>query len=185
MLTSMKFARGIILVFVLSAGCIREDAQVKDRTTSENFSLTSKGFKQGDMIPSKYTCDGKDVSPPLSWGIVPDGTKTLTLIVDDPDAPGGIFTHWVLFNLPATVTNLPEGVPRLDRLDGGGIQGKNDFGGKGYNGPCPPKRHTYRFILYALDTELTLKPGATRENVLKAMEGHILARAELDGKYGK
>ena len=152
---------------------------------TEKFSLNSKGFKQGDMIPSKYTCDGEDVSPPLSWGIVPDGTKTLALIMDDPDAPGGIFTHWVIFNLPATVTNLPEGVPRLDRLDGGGIQGKNDFGRKGYGGPCPPKRHTYRFILYALDTELTLKPGATRENVLKAMEGHILARAELDGKYGK
>jgi phosphatidylethanolamine-binding protein (PEBP) family uncharacterized protein len=118
MLTSMKVARGIILVFVLSAGCIRDNAQVKDRTISENFSLISKGFKQRDMIPSKYTCDGEDVSPPLSWGIVPDGTKTLTLIVDDPDAPGGIFTHWVLFNLPATVTNLTEAVPRLDRLDG-------------------------------------------------------------------
>lgn len=118
MLTSMKFARGIILVFVLSAGCIREDAQVKNRTTSENFSLTSKGFKQGDTIPSKYTCDGEDVSPPLSWGRVPVATKTLALIVDDPDAPGGIFTDWVLFNLPAAVTHLPEGVPRLDRLDG-------------------------------------------------------------------
>ncbi|MDD5614834.1 MAG: YbhB/YbcL family Raf kinase inhibitor-like protein [Candidatus Methanoperedens sp.] len=184
MLTAMKVARGIILVFVLSAGCIREDAQVKDRTIS-NFSLTSKAFKQGDMIPSKYTCDGEDVSPPLSWGIVSDGTKTLTLIVDDPDAPRGIFTHWVLFNLPAAVTNLPEGVPRLDRLDSWGIQGKNDFGRKGYGGPCPPKRHTYRFILYALDIELNLKPGATRQEVLKAMEGHILARAELDGKYGK
>ncbi len=184
MLTAMKFARGIILVFVLSAGCIRDDAQVKDRTIS-NFSLTSKVFRQGEMIPSKYTCDGEDVSPPLSWGVVPDGTKTLALIVDDPDAPGGIFTHWVLFNLSVTITSLPEGVPRLDRLDNGGSQGKNDFGRKGYGGPCPPKRHTYRFILYALDTELTLKPGATRENVLKAMEGHILARAELDGKYGK
>ena len=152
---------------------------------TENFSLTSKVFKQGDMIPSKYTCDGEDVSPPLSWGNVPGGTKTLALIVDDPDAPGGIFTHWVLFNLPVTLTSLPEGVPGLDRLDNGGTQGKNNFGRKGYGGPCPPKRHTYRFILYALDTELTLKPGATRENVLKAMEGHILTRAELDGKYGK
>lgn len=184
MLTTMKFTSGIILVFVLSAGCIREDAQIKDKTIS-NFSLTSKVFKQGDMIPLKYTCDGEDVSPSLSWGNVPDGTKTLALIMDDPDAPGGIFTHWVLFNLPATIMNLPEGVQRLDMLDNGGIQGKNDFGRKGYGGPCPPKRHTYRFILYALDTELSLKPGANRENVLKAMEGHILARAELDGKYGK
>ena len=152
---------------------------------TENFSLTSKGFKHGDMIPSKYTCDGDDVSPSLLWGNVPGGTKTLALIMDDPDATGGIFTHWVLFNLPVTVISLPEGVPRLDRLDNGGIQGKNDFGRKGYGGPCPPKRHTYRFILYALDTDLKLGPGATRENVLKAMEGHILARAELDGKYGR
>jgi len=184
MRTTMKFARGLILVFVLSTGGVREDAQVKDKTIS-NFSLTSKGFKQGDMIPLKYTCDGEDVSPPLSWGNVPGGTKTLALIMDDPDAPGGIFTHWVLFNLPVTITSLPEGVPRLDRLDNWSIQGNNDFGRKGYGGPCPPKRHTYRFILYALDTELTLRPGATRENVLKAMKGHILARAELDGKYGK
>ncbi len=156
---------------------------VKKRAIGD-FSLTSKGFSQGDMIPSKYTCDGEDVSPQLSWGKVPEGAKTLALIVDDPDAPRGIFTHWVLFNIPPGAAGLPEGVPKMERLAGGGIQGKNDFGEKGYNGPCPPKRHTYRFILYALDAELNLKPGASRQEVLKSMEGHIVAKAELDGKYG-
>ncbi len=150
----------------------------------DKFSLTSSGFKQGDSIPSKYTCDGEDVSPQLSWGTTPAGTKTIALIVDDPDASGGIFTHWVLFNLPSNKTGLPEGVPKLDKLGGGSIQGKNDFGRNGYNGPCPPKRHTYRFIVYALDVDLNLKPGATRQEVLKAMEGHVLVKTELDGKYG-
>ncbi len=152
--------------------------------TFENFSLTSNGFKQGGMIPSKYTCDGNDLSPQLSWGKAPEGTKSLALIVDDPDAPRGIFTHWVLFNMLSTTSGLPEGLPKQERLDKGGIQGKNDFGRIGYNGPCPPKLHTYRFILYALNVELNLKPGASRQEVLKAMEGHILAKAELDGKYG-
>jgi len=182
-MTTMKLSPGLLLVFVSSAGCIGEKSQVQDRT--EKFSLTSQGFQNGGTIPAKYTCDGKDISPPLSWGTVPDGAKSLALIVDDPDAPGGIFTHWVLFNLPATTRSLPEGVPKLDRLDGGGIQGMNNFDKKGYNGPCPPKLHTYRFILYALDFELDLKPGVTRQEVHKAMEGHVLAKAELDGKYGR
>ncbi len=182
-MTPMKLSRGLLLIFVLSAGCIGEKSPNRDRT--EKFSLTSQVFQQGGTIPAKYTCDGKDVSPPLSWEMVPDGAKSLALIVDDPDAPGGIFTHWVLFNLPAASRSLPEGVPKLDRLDGGGIQGKNDFGKKGYNGPCPPRLHTYRFILYTLDSELNLKPGASRQEVLKAMEGHVLAKAELDGKYGR
>jgi Raf kinase inhibitor-like YbhB/YbcL family protein len=205
MINALKFVKGIILFFILIAGCIREDPQVRNTsavkdmttqeiiaqrtavagTTPEKFSLTSSGFKQGDSIPSKYTCDGEDVSPQLSWGTALDGTKTIALIVDDPDAPRGIFTHWVLFNLPANKTGLPEGLPKIDRLDGGGIQGKNDFGKIGYNGPCPPKRHTYRFIVYALDVELNLKPGAARQEVLKAIEGHVLSKTELDGKYGK
>lgn len=205
MINALKFVSGIILLFVLIAGCIREDSQARDTsdvknmtkqeiisertavdgTTPEKFSLTSSGFKQGDSIPSKYTCDGEDVSPQLFWGTAPYSTKTIALIVDDPDAPAGIFTHWVLFNLPDNKTGLPEGVPKIDRLVGGGIQGKNDFGRIGYNGPCPPNRHTYRFIVYALDVELKLNPGAARQEVLKAMEGHVLSKTELDGKYGK
>ncbi len=202
MINVMKLVNGIILFFALSAGCIREDPQSQNRNasgrnmttpeiieqrtgTTGNFSLTSPVFKKGDLIPSKYTCDGKDVSPQLFWGTAPDGTKTITLIVDDPDARAGVFAHWVLFNLPANKTGLPEGVPKINRLEGGGIQGKNDFGRIGYNGPCPPRRHTYRFIVYALDVELNLKPGATRQEVLKAMEGHVLSKTELDGRYGK
>lgn len=205
MINTLKFVNGIILFFVLIAGCIREDPQVQNRssvedmttqetiaqrttvagTTPEKFSLTSSGFKKGDLIPSKYTCDGEDVSPQLSWGKAPDGAKTLTLIMDDPDASRGIFVHWVLFNLPANKMGLPEGVPKIERLEGGGIQGKNDFGRIGYDGPCPPKRHTYRFIVYALDVELNLKPGATGQEVLKAIQGHLLLKTELDGLYGK
>ena len=204
MINALKFVNGIILVFVLIAGCIREDPQVQNRNASGkdmitpeiivqrtavpgtpgNFSLTSPVFKKGDLIPSKYTCDGEDVSPQLSWGKAPDGTKTIALVLDDPEARG-IFTHWVLFNLPSNMTGLPEGVPKIDRLEGGGIQGNNDFGRIGYNGPCPPKRHTYRFIVYALDVELNLKPGAARQDVLKAMKGHVLLKTELEGKYGK
>ncbi len=195
-----------MLFFVLSAGCVGEKSPDRDRTSSVQdtvapeitvqetkvtpspilkFSLTSQGFQDAGFIPEKYSCDGKDVSPPLSW-IAPEGAKSLALIVDDPDAPGGVFSHWVLFNLPVNVTSLPEGVPKADR-PGWGIQGMNDLDEKGYNGPCPPagKPHTYRFILYALDSELNLGPGASRDEVLNAMEGHIVRKAELSGKYGR
>lgn len=197
-MNKVKLACGLILLLVLSSGCVDKKAapfgnqsapeatpmETKAPSTAK-FSLASQVFKEGENIPTKYTCDGKDVSPPLSWGSPDAGTKSLALIMDDPDAPGGVFTHWVLFNLPANITSLPEGVPKLDRLESGGIQGVNDFGEKGYSGPCPPagKSHTYRFILYALDAELILKPGATKEEVLKAMEGHVLGKVELDGKY--
>ncbi len=151
------------------------------------FSMTSIGFKERENIPIKYTCDGADLSPPLSWGEPPGGAESLVLIVDDPDAPGGTFTHWVLFNLPASTEGLPGGVSRLERPETGGIHGRNDFREVGYNGPCPPpgKPHTYRFKLYALDAKLDLAPGATRGEVLKAMEGHVLGEAGLRGKYGR
>ncbi len=203
MITSIKIARGILLVFVLSAGCIGDKTPGNDKiisvqektapettgvtpSTTAGFSLTSQVFQDSGFIPAKYTCDGKDISPPLSLA-VPDGTKSLALIMDDPDAPGGIFSHWVLFNLPGSVRSLPEGVSKVDIPDIGGVQGMNDFDEKGYNGPCPPsgKPHTYRFILYALDAELNLRPGAAREEVLEAMQGHVLNKAELDGKYGR
>ncbi len=207
MITSIKLTRGLLLVFVLSAGCIGDKtagndriSSVQEKTTPEitgqgvqatpsttaGFPLTSQVFQDSGFIPAKYTCDGKDVSPPLSWS-VPEGTKSLALIVDDPDAPGGVFSHWVLFNLPESVRSLPEGMPKVSTPDIGGIQGMNDFGEKGYNGPCPPagKPHTYRFILYALDAELNLRTGASRDDVIDAMQGHVLNKAELDGKYGR
>jgi len=146
--------------------------------------IKSSAFEEGGMIPKKYTCDGADVSPPLSWTSVPEGTKTIALICDDPDAPMGTWVHWVLFNLPADVKELPESVPSEKNLDNGAMQGTNDFGNIGYGGPCPPGgTHRYYFKFYALDTEVNLQGGATKKELLKAMEGHILAEGQLMGRY--
>jgi len=135
----------------------------------------------------RYTCDGRDVSPALEWGGVPEGTESIALVMDDPDAPAGVFTHWVIYDLPADITALEEGVPRTERLKSGAVQGKNDFRKTGYNGPCPPpgKPHTYRFRVFALDKKLGLPPGSSKADVMAAMEGHILAQGELTGRYGR
>lgn len=147
--------------------------------------LTSSAFEDGETIPSKYTCDGIDTSPPLQWSGVPEGAKTLALICDDPDAPLGTWVHWVLYNLPADTTSLPEGVPMHGAVEDGVFQGKNDFKRIGYGGPCPPagKPHRYFFKLYAIDSELDLKPGAKKKDVEKAMKGHVLAEGRLVGMY--
>ena len=149
------------------------------------LSLSSTAFKEGSKIPVKYTCDGQDISPPLVWGEPSQKTQAFALILDDPDAPGGVFTHWVLFNIPVNVRQLGEGMPAQERLDNGALQGKNDFGSIGYGGPCPPRgpAHRYRFTLYALDKALYTKPGASKKQVLDAMKGHILAQGELAGTY--
>ncbi|MCX8108254.1 MAG: YbhB/YbcL family Raf kinase inhibitor-like protein [Verrucomicrobiae bacterium] len=149
-----------------------------------SIKVTSTAFTEGGMIPKQYTCDGKDVSPPLAWEGVPVGAKTIAVICDDPDAPVGTWVHWVLFNLPATVKELPENVPTTKNLPNGAKQGVNDFGRIGYGGPCPPGgTHRYYFKIYALDCELKLEAGATKAQLLKAMEGHILAQGQLMGKY--
>ncbi len=149
-----------------------------------DIKLTSTAFAEGGMIPRQYTCDGKDMSPPLAWSGVPTTAKTLALISDDPDAPVGTWVHWVLFNLPASVQGLPENVPTTKTLLNGARQGTNDFGRIGYGGPCPPSgTHRYYFKLNALDTELKLDAGATKAQVLKAMEGHVLAQGQLMGRY--
>jgi len=146
--------------------------------------VKSTAFEDGGMIPRQYTCDGADVSPPLAWSSVPEGTKTIALICDDPDAPMGTWVHWVLFNLPVDVKELPENVPPQKRLETGAIQGTNDFGNIGYGGPCPPGgTHRYYFKLYGLDSEINLQAGATKGTLLKAMKGHILAEGQLMGKY--
>lgn len=146
--------------------------------------LTSSAFNEGGMIPDKYTCDGADVSPPLKWNSLPDGTKSLALICDDPDAPVGTWVHWVYFDIPAKTDALPENISPDEHPDSGGIQGINDFRRIGYGGPCPPGgTHRYYFKLYALDTLLNLSPGATKSQVLKAMEHHIIDRTQLMGKY--
>lgn len=148
--------------------------------------LTSRAFQDGGLIPRGYTCDEANISPPLSWEGVPQTAKTLALIVDDPDAPSKTWVHWVVFNLPASMKEMPENVPWQQTVGGAGLQGTNDFGKQGYGGPCPPQStHRYYFKLYALDTELKLDARATKEQLLKAMEGHVVAQAELVGKYSR
>jgi len=146
--------------------------------------LISEAFSEGAMIPTRYTCDGEDVSPPLSWTDLPPETGSFALICEDPDAPVGTWDHWVLFNIPASATGLPEAVPATATLDDGSVHGNNSWGRLGYGGPCPPGgTHRYIFSLFALDIKLDLKSGATKSGLLKAMEGHILARTRLMGKY--
>ena len=148
------------------------------------ITFTSTAFTEGSMIPTDYTCDGKDVSPPMAWAGVPEGTKSLAIICDDPDAPVGTWVHWVLFDIPATVNELPQGMPSDKLLENGAKSGINDFRKFGYGGPCPPGgTHRYYFKLYALDIELTQRPGLTKAELLEAMKGHILAQGELMGRY--
>jgi Raf kinase inhibitor-like YbhB/YbcL family protein len=146
--------------------------------------VTSPAFEDGDAIPARYTCDSLDVSPPLSWDSVPDGTQRLALIADDPDAPGGTFVHWVIYELPPDTRRLPEDVPNRQTLPSGAAQGVNGAGSIGYMGPCPPSgTHRYFFKVYALDTELGLGGATTKEDVLSAMEGHVLGEGRLMGTY--
>lgn len=151
--------------------------------------LTTTAFTAGGGIPTKYTCDGADVSPALAWSGAPPGTAAFALIADDPDAPAGTWVHWVLFNLPGTLTGLPEGVAKTDAPAeaGGALQGRNDFRRIGYGGPCPPpgKPHRYFFKLYALGAALPLKAGATKQDVERAMRGHVLAESSLMGTYAR
>jgi Raf kinase inhibitor-like YbhB/YbcL family protein len=152
-----------------------------------NLQVTSSAFRDGQAIPKSFTADGTNASPPLQWGDPPDGTKAFALTAEDPDAPRGTWTHWVLFDLPADKRSLGEGVPPDGSLPDGTRQGGNDFGKLGYGGPSPPagKPHRYYFKLYALDAPLNLPPGATRKQVLAAMEGHVLAEGQLMGTYGR
>lgn len=149
------------------------------------FELKSKAFNANEIIPKKYTCDGDDVSIPLSWDDPPAGTKSFALVVDDPDAPAGTWVHWVLYDLPADARSLGEGVARQEAAPGGAKQGRNDFGNIGYGGPCPPKgpAHRYFFKLYALDQPTGLRPGVTKQELVDAMKGRILAETQLVGIY--
>ncbi len=153
-----------------------------------SLDLKSDAFVNGQSIPAKYSCVGKNVSPALTWGNPPDGTRSFALIVDDPDAPMGTWVHWVLFNIPAGNRSLPENLPITGKnVDPNAIYfGKNSSGNTRYDGPCPPSgTHRYYFKLYALDTLVNLLPGATKDELLKAMKGHILAQGELMGTFSK
>ncbi len=182
---SLKLVIMISFIAVIS-GCIAGE-NTKEVNTMQNISISAEAFKAGGTIPAEYTCDGDDVSPSLSWEGTPASVKSITLIMDDPDAPGRTFVHWVLFNIPASTKGLPKGIPKNKTLGDGSRQGITDFGGVGYGGPCPPpgKPHRYYFKIYALDTVLNLPPGSSKADVEKAMAGHILAKGELVGKYGR
>ena len=142
--------------------------------------ITSSAFHEGGDIPSKFTCDESDTSPPLQITGIPSEAKSLVLIADDPDAPGGLFTHWLVWNIPPQTSSIAEGsAPQ-------GVQGANDFGKSGYRGPCPPPgRHRYSFKIFALDRELELRSGAKRSQVDAAMKGHVIAQGELVGRYAR
>lgn len=157
--------------------------EIKETTVA--IEITSSAFTHGNSIPAQYSCDSDDVSPKLSWSGIPEGTKTIAVIMDDPDAPGGTWVHWVVYGISPDDGGLPEGVPPSDTLDGGARQGKNDFGRTGYGGPCPPRGgpHRYFFKVYALEADLVLGPGATKADLVRKMSGSILAQGELMGRY--
>jgi len=146
--------------------------------------VTSTAFKNGEMIPSKYTCDGQDISPPLKWEGVPDGAKSIALIGDDPDAPMGTWVHWLVYNLPPETRELEENIPVATHLENGAKQGVTDFRRVGYGGPCPPSgTHRYFFKVYALDTSIEASGMLDKAGLLKAMEGHIIGQGQIMGKY--
>jgi Raf kinase inhibitor-like YbhB/YbcL family protein len=149
--------------------------------------LISDGFGAGETIPARYTCDGPNLSPPVRWDEYPDGTRSFALIVDDPDAPAGTWVHWVLYGIDPHTSELPEGVSPEPTLPDGSRQGINDFRRLGYGGPCPPPggAHRYFFRLYALDRSVDLVPGATKPELLEAMEGHVLDEADVMGLYDR
>ncbi len=177
-----KTSRSIIAAVLLFVSTLGLASTTQNSGDLSMMTLTS-AFQEGETIPSQYTCEGKNISPPLDWHNQPNKTQSLVLIFDDPDAPNGTWYHWILFNIPANINSLPENV---SKLPDGAEQGLNSWGKTGYGGPCPPTgEHRYVFKLYALDAQLPLQSGADRRSVEAAMEGHILQQATLIGKYKK
>jgi len=164
----------------------KESASDSEREGARNMTVkvTSPAFEEGGMIPSKYTADGANISPPLRWEAVPEGTQSIALINDDPDAPMGTWVHWIMWNIPPDKTELPENIPPDQKLADGSSQGITDFRRPGYGGPAPPSgTHRYFFKVYALDTKLDLPTSSTKTQLVKSMEDHILAEGQLMGKY--
>lgn len=181
-MNSHRLNRAALTIFV----CVSLFFLTGFYSSAQGLELKSSAFVSGSMIPSLYTCQGKNISPPLSWSGAPAGTKSFVLICDDPDAPLLTWVHWVYYNIPDSVTSLPEDLAKTEKPAQGGIHGKSSFGDFGYGGPCPPwGTHRYIFKLYALDTMLTLPSGAKKKDILKAMDKHVLSQTELVGKYKK
>ena len=170
----------LVIIFIL-VGCSNQENTLSEGEVDMSIQITSSAFNEGDKIPRIYTCDDQNVSPPLAWTGVPSNTVSLALIMDDMDAPVGTWVHWVLYNLTPDLTGLEQG------KSSNGTQGKNDFNRMGYGGPCPPKgsNHRYFIKIYALDTTLDLRTGASKAQVESLMGGHILAQGQLMGKYGR
>jgi Raf kinase inhibitor-like YbhB/YbcL family protein len=181
----MKQTYWLSILLVLVLAC--PDSGAEGGNHDMAFTIRSTAIEAGGSIARVYTCDGRDISPPLRWDNVPEGTRSFALICDDPDAPMGTWVHWVVYGIPAGTRQLPEGVPASEQLSDGTVQGRNDFGKIGYGGPCPPrgKPHRYFFRLYALDEVLSLAPGLSKKALLKATEAHVLAQAEMFGTYGR
>ncbi len=178
----------VLMVAAVLLCCSCEDRQANEKTEGgkemEEIKITSSAFEEGGMIPSKYTCDGANVSPPLLWTGVPEGAASIAIISDDPDAPMGTWVHWVLYNLPGQTKELAQDFPPDETLPDGTRQGVTDFGSTGYGGPCPPSgTHRYFFKIYALDTKIDIVSVINKKDLVKAMEGHILAQGQLMGKY--
>lgn len=162
----------------------RDVALPTSSSTISEFRLSSPAFQDGEPIPSRFSCDGVDTSPPMTWSNIPQGTASLALVVEDPDAPGGTWFHWIVYGLPLEIHELPEGIGGQIQLGGLGETGTNSWGDRIYGGPCPPSgTHRYYFRLYALDQPLELQPGATMTELLDAIRGHILGQAVLSGTY--
>lgn len=182
--TAFTLVLGTVLIFCNCEEQNEISEAPKGGETME-IKITSRAFEENGMIPASYTCVGDDVSPPLEWEGVPEETKSIALIADDPDAPGRTWVHWVMFNIPSDVTELSENTPPDKTLPNGAKQGTTDFGSVGYGGPCPPPGgpHRYFFKVYALDAVPALEAGASKGDLLNAMEGHILAQGQLVGRY--
>ena len=185
----MRADRHVVLVLflLLAVSCSSGNYEIRSQHEGlkSNIQMTSSAFRDGGDIPSRYTCDGENVSPPLRWDGAPSDTRTFALIADDPDAPGGTWVHWVLYNIPGGITELAEAGSVGEATSEGALNGTNDFKQLGYGAPCPPpgRPHRYFFKLYALDAQVDLEAGATEESLLSAMEGHVVGEAQVVGKY--
>jgi Raf kinase inhibitor-like YbhB/YbcL family protein len=179
----------VSVIFFFSCQNKNSDETIKEQTRKKeggktDMKISSTSFKEGEMIPLKYTCDGENISPELFWTGFSESSKSFAIISDDPDAPVGDWVHWVIYNIPFSVNELAESIPRNKTFDNGIRQGINDSRKTGYDGPCPPGgTHRYFFKLYALDIMLDKDAGMTKRELLKAMEGHIIAETQLMGKY--